>query len=299
MQLEWIIFGSAFIALLGALSWSGFHIYNLQKKQLKLKNALRNQQGRLKQVAEKSEQNETGSNETTTRLRRYLRLLDTLINTIPNPIFFKDENGVFQGFNEAFKDQILGDFRNDIIGKRRQELPKSIPPELVSFFRRAELSSKHRPESQAVEVAVLCTDGRKKEFMVTIANVADDKGQILGSVAVMQDLTEKNKAARERMQKEKLEGVLETAGAVCHELNQPLQAICGYASLLNTRIDEGDPNFGYVSKISSQTDRIAAITRKLHNITRYEALEYADGSTIIDIDKSSRGDAATHFKETN
>jgi|GEM_PF-824286 PAS domain S-box-containing protein len=297
MQLEWYIFASAFIALFVGLGWSFWHIQTLRQKLSKLKQTLKGQQDQLKSAAEKSNKSETGSIQTTTRLRKYLRLLDTLINTIPNPIFFKDENGVFQGCNEAFSGQILGNIRNDIIGKKRQDLPSTVPSALVSFFRRAELSSRHQEESHTFEVEVLCTDGREKEFLVSIANVSDDKDQFLGSVAVMQDLTEKNKAARERLEKEKLEGVLETAGAVCHEMNQPLQAICGYTGLLNTRLDENDPSFSYITKINTQTDRIAAITRKLQNITRYEALEYADGSTIIDIHKASQIGAGTPSKK--
>jgi signal transduction histidine kinase len=34
------------------------------------------------------------------------------------------------------------------------------------------------------------------------------------------------------MHREKLQAVLELAGAVCHELNQPIQAILGHSELL-------------------------------------------------------------------
>ena len=37
---------------------------------------------------------------------------------------------------------------------------------------------------------------------------------------------------RRLLEEEKLRGVLEMAGAICHELNQPMQAISGYADLL-------------------------------------------------------------------
>ena len=57
-------------------------------------------------------------------------------------------------------------------------------------------------------------------------------------MAVLSDLTEKNRAARDRLQKEKLEGVLEIAGAVCHEFNQPMQVISGYCELLMKELPE-------------------------------------------------------------
>ena len=42
----------------------------------------------------------------------------------------------------------------------------------------------------------------------------------------------KLKIEEQRIQSEKLKGVIEMAGAVCHELNQPLQTILGFSELL-------------------------------------------------------------------
>ena len=75
--------------------------------------------------------------------------------------------------------------------------------------------------------------------------------------AFMLDLTEKNRAARDRFQKEKLQGVLETAGAVCHEMNQPLQTILGYTELSLADISPDNPAYLSLTKISKQIDRMA------------------------------------------
>jgi len=92
----------------------------------------------------------------------------------------------------------------------------------------------------------------------------------------------------ELFQREKLRGVVEMAGATCHEFNQPMQVISGYAELLLKQIPQTSPLHPKVVKIKEATEMMAQVTSKLQQITRYETREYFDGIKIIDIDKSSR-----------
>ena len=103
----------------------------------------------------------------------------------------------------------------------------------------------------------------------------------------LSDLTEKNRAAQDRMQKEKLQGVLETAGAVCHEMNQPLQALSGYIEILAFKLKGQDDAKAHLERITQQIDRMRTITNKLQGITRYETTDYAGNTKIIDIHKAS------------
>jgi signal transduction histidine kinase len=79
---------------------------------------------------------------------------------------------------------------------------------------------------------------------------------------------------------------IETAGGICHEMNQPLQVILGNLELLKLKIGEDDPNIKLINTILSQTEKIGMITKKLTHITRYETKKYVKG-TIFDIDRSS------------
>ncbi len=85
----------------------------------------------------------------------------------------------------------------------------------------------------------------------------------------------------------KLQGAMEMAGAVCHELNQPMQAVSGYSEIIMMEIEAGDPLSKKLESIKQQIDRMGIITRKLMDITRYETTEYKQGK-IIDIDKATR-----------
>jgi uncharacterized protein (DUF486 family) len=91
----------------------------------------------------------------------------------------------------------------------------------------------------------------------------------------------------ERLRRERLEGVIEMAGAASHELAQPLQSLSGYSHLLLMDLSEDNPLFGEITKIQRMVNQLGEITKKIMHITRYETKEYVEGHKIIDIDKAS------------
>ena len=100
-------------------------------------------------------------------------------------------------------------------------------------------------------------------------------------------MKKRRQLVEERLQRERLEGVIEMAGAACHELNQPLQTLFGYSELLLRSLPEKSPLFGKIEEIKKSIDQLGKITHKIMHITRYETKEYIEGTKIIDIDKAS------------
>ena len=94
------------------------------------------------------------------------------------------------------------------------------------------------------------------------------------------------KLEKKLLEEEKLSGVLEMAGAVCHELNQPIQVVSGYSELLLMDMEKDNSAYPYIKMIKEQTDEMGSITRKLMRITKYETQDYIEGNRIIDIDKA-------------
>ena len=78
------------------------------------------------------------------------------------------------------------------------------------------------------------------------------------------------------------------AGAVCHELNQPLQVVSGNTELLLMDITEDNPLYGNIKTIKEQVHLMGEITKKLMKVTKYRTKDYLT-SKIIDIDKASMG----------
>lgn len=102
-------------------------------------------------------------------------------------------------------------------------------------------------------------------------------------IAITRDITHRKLVEQERLNREKLQGVLEIAGATCHEMNQPLQNIY---FILDDMLEKNQNNELYY-ELKEQIKRLKEITSKLQNITKYETKGYIQGSQIIDIDKAS------------
>lgn len=96
-----------------------------------------------------------------------------------------------------------------------------------------------------------------------------------------------NEAVHEKINNEKLEAVIETAGAACHELNQPLQSLMLYCEMLKLKNPEDENARRKLDNILVQVDRLAVITRQLNNITTYKTKEYIEGKNIIDLNGAS------------
>jgi len=92
------------------------------------------------------------------------------------------------------------------------------------------------------------------------------------------------------LQQEKLKAVVEMAGGVCHEMNQPLQILLGYSEMLMVDLEEDHPAYEKMASIVQQVDRMKAITQRLMSVTRYETIDYLDNK-IIDINRASELDS--------
>lgn len=280
---EWLVI----ILYLGLV---GLFLNNHHRKKrhiIKLQKAVHKFKLKIYELEEKYRQKEIRHKKTEVKLRGYLQLLDTLINTIPNPIYFKDDQGVFQGCNEVFANQLLGLKRDRIIGNRAQDMSQHIPQDLAALYQSHEREMMGKRKFHTFEARVRCADEVHRDFLFSLAPIKNPKGKIIGIVAVLSDLTEKNKAVRDCLIKEKLKSALETAGGVCHEFNQPLQALSGNLEILSVKLDTSSEALYHIEKAVAQIERMRNITDKLQGITRYETIPYIGNNNIIDISKCS------------
>ena len=100
------------------------------------------------------------------------------------------------------------------------------------------------------------------------------------------ELLARIQSALHQFEKEKLKGIIVITGAICHEMNQPLQAAIILSELILSDITADNSLYTTAGKLKEQIDRMGEITRKLMSITRYETKDYLK-TKIIDIDKAS------------
>ncbi len=200
-----------------------------------------------------------------------------------DPIVVYDKEGRVIYFNPAFSRVFKWSLSERINRKMDDFVPEANWPETQKMIDMV-IAGKF---FSGVETARYDKFGNTIPVSISGSTYKDKKNRVMGSVISLQDITERKKAEEALKQEEKLKGVLEMAGAVCHELSQPAMIIAGYAEIFLMNIDKKSTLFEKVDKIRDQVERIGELTQKLMNITKYETREYGKGKTIVDIDKAS------------
>ena len=129
-------------------------------------------------------------------LKNSEQMLSTLINTIPNPAFFRNPDGVFVDCNKAFADMILGTACENIVGQSVYDLPGIIPQALSDICTENDKNQLSNPGLQIYETAITCADGVKRDFLLSRSTFSDHDGTIAGIISILLDLTDKNRAER-------------------------------------------------------------------------------------------------------
>ncbi len=177
------------------------------------------------------------------RVRRERTKLSALLNAIPDPVFFKDATGAYEGCNPAFE-QCLGLAESQLLGRRDEQLSRR--PEWSGAL-------KDTASTQRTLAWVKPTDGDRVCLDIVQAPVYDED-QCLGVVGVARDVTPLREAMTKLHRAVTVfehcgEGIMVMdADLRIEDVNPALCAISGYAieELLGTvprylRVGEQDP----------------------------------------------------------
>ena len=121
-------------------------------------------------------------------------------------------------------------------------------------------------------------DAADQHYTDSLENLVDEKSKELEFVQERLILSEKKAA------------MIETAGAVAHELRQPMTTIIGTIELLE--VDNTVKNLPQLNKrfktIQKQCLRMAGIIKQMEELVEYKTRPYVNGSLIIDLEESSQ-----------
>jgi PAS domain S-box-containing protein len=126
-------------------------------------------------------------------LTEQFRFLQNLIDTIPSPIFYKDENGVYLECNQNLAD-FLGRPKEEIIGKTVFDI---YPPEQAEKYFQMDQDLFQHPGIQVYEFMMEGADGTNRNFIFSKATFIDSSGKVAGLIGVMTDITERKEAEKE------------------------------------------------------------------------------------------------------
>ena len=162
-----------------------------------------------------------------------LRFLQTLMDAIPNPIYFKDIQGRYQGFNQAFG-KALGVKREQVIGRTVDALYQ---PKIAAFHREKDDQLFAAGGIQQYESDIVYADRNMHTVIVNKATYHTLSGELSGLIGTFIDITERKQAEleRDRLMREleaknkELESIIYVSS---HDLRSPLVNIQGFSRKL-------------------------------------------------------------------
>ena len=115
----------------------------------------------------------------------------------------------------------------------------------------------------------------------------DARGRMVGAIESVRDVTEYKLAHKETLARERLQSAVETAGAACHELNQPLQAVLSQVELAQLKVPANSPLGDDLKRLMINVQKMTEITRRLSRITDYQTRAYVGQAQILDLARAS------------
>jgi PAS domain S-box-containing protein len=235
--------------------------------------------------------------QTEAALRDSQRRLADIIDFLPDPTWVIDRQGKVLAWNRAME-ELTGVPARDMLGKGDYEY--ALPfygkrrPTLIDMVIEPQPGLEKKYPNLVREGRRIVAEGYWPNLRpggIYVSGIAgplfDAQGELVGAIESLRDITARKKAEKEHLERERLMAAIETSGAVCHELNQPLQAIMAKAEMMMIHHQQDQTLKRDLEVIISETERMSRITRRLQRITAYKTKEYLSDTRILDLDDSS------------
>jgi two-component system, chemotaxis family, CheB/CheR fusion protein len=181
-------------------------------------------------------------------------LLNSLLSSVPDAIYFRDTRGRFIRTNPAATARLGLDDPTQAVGKTPFELPNQQVAR-VMHYQDDEVLRTGKPQLYRLE-SRRCEDGHTEWDLATRLPLVDAAKQTVGIIGIFRDVTAE-KLAEEKI-KEAVRRRDEFLAMLSHELRNPLAAV-----VAATEVMKGDP-----SKIAEQPQLVEVLDRQSHQMAR-------------------------------
>lgn len=176
--------------------------------------------------------------------------LNTIIDSIPGTVFWKDKSGVYLGCNEAMVQISNLKAKTNIIGKTDHELWPKQAQQLLAADEKV-ISSGETIEAQE-EMHI---SGQNLWFASVKAPLKDQHGEIIGVVGNSLEITELIMAKAKAKESERTK--MEFLQNMAHDLRTPTAGIAQMLKILEEKAEgQQKEKLGYVSRASEQLLRL-------------------------------------------
>ncbi|MCX8085003.1 MAG: ATP-binding protein [Calditerrivibrio sp.] len=200
-------------------------------------------------------------------------LLETIINTVPVPIFYKDKDLRYIDVNDEFV-KFVGLEKDEIRGKTVFDL---YPEHLSKKYHEADLELLKKGGNQIYCYRIRNANGEYREVEFYKSTFTDKNGNLMGIVGAILDIDERKKLLNKLEEEKKRAEHASIAKSrflsnISHEIRTPLTTIVGFINLLmNTKLTEEQRR--YIKHIQSASDTLLAIISEVLDLSKIESGE--------------------------
>ena len=196
-------------------------------------------------------------------LRSSEERMRAILETSPNPIVVYGPQGEVVFLNPAFS-QVFGWELEELAGQTIPFVPREEAERSFSRIRHLFATGNQvRLDTRRKTKA-----GRTLDVSINAAGIKDHQGRVTGMVVNIIDLSARKKMEAQLIQSQKMEAVGVLAGGIAHDFNNILQAISGYAQILDRSGDCPGPARDHISKIDQAAQRGSELVRQLLTFSR-------------------------------
>lgn len=206
------------------------------------------------------------------------RILQPLIESSPVAILTLDLQMRVTMWNPACE-RIFGWSQEEVLGKPYPLVPADEWERFEGFFQTV-ISGQG---FNGVEAERQTSDGSRVYIAISTAPVRDDQGDVIGAMAILEDITQRKILEEQYRQATKLEAIGRLAGGVAHDFNNLLTVILGYSDGL-AEVDSASELQEAGDAIHLAAERAAALTQQLLAFSRRQVLHVQ----IVDLNEVVR-----------
>ncbi|MFT5701429.1 MAG: two-component system NtrC family sensor kinase [Desulforhopalus sp.] len=189
-------------------------------------------------------------------------------------------NKFFLETRDFEENDVLGEFYNNVVPWHRTDL-LTCPIHQVFVEKKALAVLDHLEDHTTSEGS--------KWYERHLTPIYGAEGEVDFVIEAVRDITDQQLLEQEKMERMKLEGVVEMAGTAAHELNSPLFAALGTAQLLRDDLTSSEA-IEEMDMIIRNMKKMGELTREMTDVTGFESRDYVGDTKIMSLKSRGKND---------